>query len=98
MIEFHCKRHHPSDNTPIVYDSEIQEYAETVLGDYKPKLLKATVGLMLITRTFITRKTKIRLREPLYLMRGTLRSSTVRICALNRSRFALIPSSSIIRQ
>ena len=40
MIEFHCKRHHPSDNTPIVYDSEIQEYAETVLGDYKPKLLK----------------------------------------------------------
>lgn len=40
MIEFHCRRHHHSDNTPIVFDREIQDYAEAVLEDYRPKLLR----------------------------------------------------------
>lgn len=39
MIEFHCNCRH-KDQTPIVSDLEIQEYAEAVLEDYKPKLLK----------------------------------------------------------
>lgn len=38
MIDFHCNRRH-KDMTPIVKDIEIQEYAETLLADYKPKLL-----------------------------------------------------------
>lgn len=38
MIEFHCNARH-RDMTPIVKDIEIQEYAETLLQDYKPKLL-----------------------------------------------------------
>lgn len=40
MIKFHCDRHHSSDNTPIVTDIALQEYAEAVMADYKPKLLK----------------------------------------------------------
>jgi len=39
LIEFHCNCRH-KDQTPIVSDLEIQEYAEAVLEDYKPKLLK----------------------------------------------------------
>lgn len=39
MIDFHCSKRH-KDMTPIVKDKEIQEYAETLLMDYKPKLLK----------------------------------------------------------
>lgn len=40
MIEFHCQRYHRDDKTPIVTDQALQDYAEAVLGDYKPKLLK----------------------------------------------------------
>lgn len=39
MIEFHCSRY-KKDGTPIVTDQAVQEYAEAVLNDYKPKLLK----------------------------------------------------------
>lgn len=39
MIDFHCNNRH-RDNTPIVKDTDIQEYAETLIADYKPKLLK----------------------------------------------------------
>ncbi len=39
LIEFHCNCRH-KDQTPIVTDMEIQDYAEAVLQDYKPKLLK----------------------------------------------------------
>lgn len=39
MIDFHCSKRH-KDLTPIVKDVEIQEYAETLLQDYKPKLLQ----------------------------------------------------------
>lgn len=39
MIDFHCKTRH-KDMTPIVKDTDIQEYAETLLQDYKPKLLQ----------------------------------------------------------
>lgn len=38
MIEFHCSRR-KNDGTPIVTDQAVQEYAEEVLMDYKPKLL-----------------------------------------------------------
>lgn len=34
LIEFHCNCRH-KDQTPIVSDLEIQEYAEAVLEDYK---------------------------------------------------------------
>ena len=40
MIEFGCNRYHKGDMTPIVTDLAIQDYAEAVLEDYKPKLLK----------------------------------------------------------
>lgn len=39
MIDFHCSKRH-KDMTPIVKDTDIQEYAETLLRDYKPKLLQ----------------------------------------------------------
>ena len=39
MIDFHCKTRH-KDMTPIVKDTDIQDYAETLLRDYKPKLLR----------------------------------------------------------
>lgn len=39
MIEFRCRRY-KRDGTPVVSDLEIQAYAERVLADYKPKLLK----------------------------------------------------------
>lgn len=39
MIDFHCSRR-KHDGTPVVSDQTIQEYAEAVLADYKPKLLK----------------------------------------------------------
>ncbi len=39
MIEFHCSRC-KNDGTPIVTDQAVQEYAEAVLEDYKPKLLR----------------------------------------------------------
>lgn len=39
MIEFHCSRC-KNDVTPIVTDQAVQEYAEAVLEDYKPKLLR----------------------------------------------------------
>lgn len=39
MIEFQCKRR-KADGTPIVSDVEVEEYAEAVLADYKPQLLK----------------------------------------------------------
>lgn len=39
MIEFHCDRY-KKDGTPVVSDLEILDYAEAVLADYKPKLLK----------------------------------------------------------
>lgn len=39
LIEFHCNRY-KKDGTPVVSDLEIQDYAEAVLADYKPKLLK----------------------------------------------------------
>lgn len=40
MIEFTCNRRHYSDQTPIITDLEIQDYAEMLLQDYKPRLLK----------------------------------------------------------
>lgn len=39
MIEFHCSRK-AKDGTPVVTDLELQDYAEAVLNDYKPALLK----------------------------------------------------------
>lgn len=39
MIEFHCSRC-KNDGTPIVTDQAVQEYAEAVLEEYKPKLLR----------------------------------------------------------
>lgn len=39
MIDFCCTTRH-KDMTPIVKDTNIQDYAETLLRDYKPKLLK----------------------------------------------------------
>lgn len=39
MIDFHCSTRH-KDMTPIVKDTKIQDYAETLLRDYKEKLLK----------------------------------------------------------
>lgn len=40
MIEFRCNSYHKPDNTPIVSDNAIREYAEAILGDYKPELLR----------------------------------------------------------
>lgn len=39
MIDFHCNRRH-RDNTPVVTNNEIMDFAEQQVGDYKPKLLK----------------------------------------------------------
>lgn len=39
MIDFHCSARH-KDMTPIVKDTDIQEYAEILLKDYKPALMK----------------------------------------------------------
>lgn len=40
MISFRSHRvDHRNNNTPIISDKELDEYAEAVLGDYKPKLL-----------------------------------------------------------
>lgn len=39
MIEFHCSRK-AKDGTPVISDLELQDYAEAVLNDYKPALLK----------------------------------------------------------
>lgn len=39
MIDFHCSSR-KRDGTPVVSDQIIQQYAEEVLADYKPKLLK----------------------------------------------------------
>lgn len=39
MIEFHCSRR-KQDGTPVVSDQTVQDYAEAVLADYKPKLLR----------------------------------------------------------
>ena len=39
MIEFHCTKRDKT-RTPILYNTEIWEYAEAVVGDYKPRLLK----------------------------------------------------------
>jgi len=39
MIEFYCNRHYKKDNTPIITDLEIMDYAEAVVGDYKRELL-----------------------------------------------------------
>lgn len=39
MIDFHCSSC-KKDGTPVVSDQTVQEYAEAVLEDYKPKLLK----------------------------------------------------------
>lgn len=39
MIDFRCKARH-KDMTPIVKDTDIQDYAEILLQDYKPKLLQ----------------------------------------------------------
>ncbi len=39
MIEFSCSRRKP-DMTPVIRDALIQDYAEALIGDYKPKLLK----------------------------------------------------------
>lgn len=39
MIDFRCNARH-KDMTPIVKDTDIQDYAETLLRDYKPKLLQ----------------------------------------------------------
>ena len=39
MIEFHCSKRDKT-RTPILYNTEIWEYAEAVVGDYKPRLLK----------------------------------------------------------
>lgn len=40
MIEFCCNRYHSQDMTPIVSDNDIRDYAETILEDYKPQLIK----------------------------------------------------------
>jgi hypothetical protein len=40
LIEFHCKKHHKSDGTPVVTDLELQDYGEALLGEYKPRLLR----------------------------------------------------------
>lgn len=39
MVEFHCSRK-AKDGTPVITDLELQDYAESVLEDYKPALLK----------------------------------------------------------
>lgn len=39
MIDFHCNKRH-KDMTPIVKDTEIQDYAEVLLQDYKKQLLR----------------------------------------------------------
>lgn len=39
MIEFHCNRRDKYGN-PIVYNTDIWEYAESLVGDYKPSLLE----------------------------------------------------------
>lgn len=44
MIEFHCKRRDRYGN-PIVYNTEIWEYAEALVGDYKPLLLEKPAAI-----------------------------------------------------
>lgn len=39
MIDFSCRCYH-KDQTPIVKDLYIQDYAEALLADYRPELLK----------------------------------------------------------
>lgn len=39
MIDFSCRCYH-KDRTPIVKDLYIQDYAEALLADYQPELLK----------------------------------------------------------
>ena len=39
MIPFHCNRRDRT-NTPVLYNTEIWAYAEALVGDYKPQLLK----------------------------------------------------------
>ena len=39
MIDFSCRCYH-KDRTPIVKDLYIQDYAEALLADYRPELLK----------------------------------------------------------
>lgn len=39
MIDFHCSKRH-RDQTPVVKNTDIMDFAEAQVGDYKPKLLK----------------------------------------------------------
>ena len=42
MINFRPRRvDHLNHNTPILYDKEIDDFAQAVLGDYKPHLLES---------------------------------------------------------